>query len=93
MKLKARPLDVTRASRPLWRRHPFAALRAGSACASFDLPFSHDVMTSLVRERDAPATAGETPALPPLSPQDPAFMLRTSLGTNPCLSGPINSII
>jgi len=42
--------DVARASRPLWSGHPFAALRAGSA---------HD----LVRERDAPATAGETPAL------------------------------
>jgi arginyl-tRNA synthetase len=42
--------DVARASRPLSSGHPFAALRAGSA-------------RDLVRERDAPATAGETPAL------------------------------
>jgi arginyl-tRNA synthetase len=42
--------DVARASRPLWSGHPFAALRAGSA-------------RDLARERDAPATAGETPAL------------------------------
>ncbi len=41
---------VARASPPLWRGHPFAALRAGSA-------------RSLWQERDAPATAGETPAL------------------------------
>ena len=43
-----RRIAVARASRPLWRRHPFAALRAGSARAW---------------DRDAPATAGETPAL------------------------------
>ena len=42
--------DVARASRPLWSGHPSAALRAGSA-------------RDPVRERDAPATAGETPAL------------------------------
>jgi len=39
--------DVVRASRPLWHGHSFAPLRTGSARA---------------RERDAPATAGETPA-------------------------------
>jgi arginyl-tRNA synthetase len=42
--------DVARASRPLWSGHPFAALRAGSD-------------RDLGRERDAPATTGETPAL------------------------------
>jgi len=50
--------DGARASRPLWSGHPSAkftlsganGLRAGSA-------------RDLVRERDAPATAGETPAL------------------------------
>src|SRR5208337_665277 len=63
--------DVARASRPLWRGHPFAALRAGSARAlldlafSLDLPSSPDVKATLGRERDAPATAGETPALHP----------------------------
>jgi len=41
---------VARASRPLSRGHSFAPLRTGSARA---------------RERDAPATAGETPAPPP----------------------------
>ena len=46
------------------------ALRAGSACTLIDLafsfgpPFCHEVETSLARERDAPTTAGETPALP-----------------------------
>ena len=48
----AQPNCVARASRPPGPRdgHPFAALRAGSARV-------------LWRERDAPATAGETPAL------------------------------
>ena len=69
VKVKADQMDVARASRPLWRGHPFAALRAGSARAlrdfafTFDRPYSHDVKGSLVRERDAPAKAGETPAL------------------------------
>ena len=48
MKIDLRWTDVARASRPLSRGHPFAPLRAGSAHA---------------RERDAPATAGGTPAL------------------------------
>jgi len=39
---------VGRASRPPWHGHSFASLRTGSARA---------------RERDAPATARETPAL------------------------------
>ena len=42
--------DVAQASRLLWHGHPPAALRAGSA-------------RDPVQERDAPATAGETPAL------------------------------
>ena len=87
MKVEAHASDVARVSRPLWRGHPFAALRAGSACAlidlafSFDLAFFHDVETSLARERDAPATAGGTPALRPLSPKDLTFMSRTQITT------------
>src|SRR5208337_2194910 len=46
---------VAWASRP---RPPRLRLRFRSA-------FCHDVKTSMVRERDAPATAGETPALRP----------------------------
>ena len=55
--------DVARASRPLCRGHPARALK--DFAFTFDRPFSHDVKSSLARERDAPATAGETPALHP----------------------------
>jgi hypothetical protein len=72
MKVEAYPSDVARASRPLWRGHPACAFI--DFAFSFDLAFSHYAGTSLVRERDAPATAGETPALRPLSPRDLTFM-------------------
>ena len=57
-RVKSRPSAVAPASR---RGHPFASLRAGSARANSLL--SRVVGPSLARERDAPATAGGTPAL------------------------------
>jgi hypothetical protein len=53
LKVEADPSDVARASRPLGRGHPARVLI--------------DFTSSLARERDAPATAGETPALRRLS--------------------------
>jgi len=79
MKVEAHASDVARASRPLWRGHPACALI--DFAFSFDLGFFHDVETSLARERDAPATAGGTPALRPLSPKDLTFMSPTQITT------------
>jgi hypothetical protein len=60
MKVKANPLDAAWASRRLWRGHLARAVM--DLAFGFDLPFSNEVKTSTVRERDAPATAGEPPA-------------------------------
>ena len=60
-KVRVNPLDVARASRPLSRGHPARAW--SSSPVSTDLFSKGLVETSWVRERDAPATAGETPAL------------------------------
>jgi hypothetical protein len=60
IKVKANPLDAARASRRLWRGH--LARAVVDLAFGFDLPFSNEVKTSTVRDRDAPAIGGEAPA-------------------------------
>jgi hypothetical protein len=62
MKVKADPSDVARASPPLWFGHPARALWH-LVCGRDGPRLPRADQASCMRERDAPATAGETPAL------------------------------
>ena len=75
IKVKSSPPDVARASRPLCRGHPARRRRAFHVLLASSFPIKR-LGFILARERDAPATAGGTPALRPMDTAI-TFMSRT----------------